>query len=235
MRGKMEDGILTAGGRAFGAEDLAAACEPVCAKLLAQLPDIAPPAKVSRRFADGAKRLYARRILEERLLRIGRTAAAILLALILCFSAYLTANAQARGALVRWWKELTGSGAVYWFEGSGQASEEVVYAPGWLPDGLDLKDEALRGGFASYLYQGEAGMLAFEYSAGDVNGAYEIVGEGEGTSVSVNGLAGWLHEDEGRVNLIWTNEEAGIVFTIGSDLPADIVLRVAESVTPASP
>ena len=182
MKGNWKTAVLTAGGKAYTVADLAAACEASIEASLAALPDIFPEPEVSERFAKSVERLDRRYVRGVALRRAGRAAAAVFLALILCFSAFLTVNAQARGALMNWWKELTSESAVYWFEGSGQEQGAAAgsYAPSWVPEGLKLVREAQRGSFASLFYEGDAGMLAFEYSMGDVKGAYEIVGEDEG-------------------------------------------------------
>ncbi|MBQ2217782.1 MAG: hypothetical protein II418_02470, partial [Firmicutes bacterium] len=65
--------------------------------------------------------------------------------------------------------------------------------------------------------------------------AYQVFGASQGVPAEISGLAGRLYAEDGRVNLIWADEEKGIVFTISSDLDAQTVLRAAESVREGGP
>ena len=214
----------------YSFEDLALACEAAAAAPLAAYPDILPKAVVSEGFASGVERMHRRYLRSLRLAKIGRMAAGIALALLLSFSAVITVNAQARNAFLSWWQKTSGSNVAYWYGVEEIADRAAGYELTFVPEGLQAVQRTESEGFGSTVYEGEGHLLVFEYSCGVESGAFEVFDAGEGVPAEVGGLPGRLFAADGRVSLIWLDEEAGVVFTISSDLDAQTVLRAAESV-----
>lgn len=221
---------LTAAGKSYTFSDLALACGEAAALSLRDLPDILPAADPSEIFSARVELLHGQYRSRLRAARIGRSAAGIALALLITFSAVITVNAKAREAFLVWWQEVFPGSTVYRFEGEEPQTVAGAYEIGWLPEGMKAIQRSESEGFGSVVFEGGGHMLVFEYTAGAQAGAFEVFGETEGISVEIDGLPGRLHAEDGRVNLIWSDETAGVVFTISSDLDVQTVLQTAESV-----
>ena len=220
---------LTAAGKSYTFSDLALACEAAAVAAAADLPDILPAVPVSEGFAAGVRQMHSAYRRKLRLEKILHTAAGIALALVLTFSAVITVNARARDGFLTWWKEIVPGSTAYRFE-SEDAGDDGLYSLDWLPEGLNAVQRTQSEGFGSIAYEGGGHMLVFEYFLGDGSGAYQVFGMSEGVPAEIGGRKGRLFTEDGRVNLIWADEEKGIVFTISSDLDVQTVLRAAGSV-----
>lgn len=220
---------LTAAGKSYTFSDLSLACEAAAAAAAADLPDILPAVPVSEEFAAGVRQMHSAYRRKLRLEKILHTAAGVALALVLTFSAVITTSAQAREAFLTWWMETVSGSTAYHFQLDADRCAGR-YEPDWLPEGLNAVQRTQSEGFGSIAYEGGGHMLVFEYFLGEGSGAYQVFGTSEGVPAEIGGRKGRLFTEDGRVNLIWADEEKGIVFTISSDLDVQTVLRAAGSV-----
>ena len=217
-------------GKTYSFADLAQACEAAASASLSDLPDILPAAEPSKAFSKRVERLHRKYLRGLRLAQFGRTAAGIALALLLTFSAVITANAQARNAFLAWWQRTSGSSVAYWYGRESDAGKTGSYQLSLVPEGMQAVRRTESEGFSSTVYEGSGHLLVFEYSGGEEAGAFEVFEAGEGIPVEVGGLPGRLFAENGRISLIWMDEAASVVFTISSDLDVQTVLQAAESV-----
>ena len=130
----------------FTEADLQAAAIAVSDSMLKSLPE--PDGiehEFSERFLAKMDALLLKDRRRRRMRSIARRAAMIALAALLSVGAWLAVDAQARDALVKWARELSGNGFAYRFFVTGTGKELPGYSVfrdtrcviGWLPEGYD--------------------------------------------------------------------------------------------------
>ena len=208
-----------------------------CAQSADALGDAAPEEGADHAFSPGfdrrakglafrAEHPHARNALHR--------AAMFFLAIILSAGTFLAADAEARAAFFGWVRSERDNSIVYGFtEDSCAALPE--YALSWLPDGFTEHDRVVNNRMSSTLYTNEAGnTIVFDYTLQSEgmeviylfgsDAPYEQIELG-GITYDFYGAAGSSQTN----NLIWLDEELGIVFMLDSSLPQDVMLHIAES------
>jgi len=176
--------------------------------------------------------------------RLARTAAVILLVLSLSLGALMAVSPTVRAAVKNWILETYEHCVNYRFFGKAPEARLPNYAPTWLPDGfvLDERSEWENWVFSAYCSTTENGFFTFDYCYADSDIQIQIGGYDDAPAPTrepcfVNGNAAdyYLPGDSGSNNLIWIDEEQGIIFTIASSLEKDVTLHIAESVSLVDP
>lgn len=217
-------------------KDLIAACEAVNRSMLDALPNLLPAAVVSDVFPASVKRHHIRFVRTQRAHRIGRSVAAVVLALFVSLSAILTVNASARDAFVRWWKEVWEDRIVYFFETESVKPQKVRYALGWVPERFELVNEDESDTSAYYVYESETGeSFVFYYEQTDPINFTEYVplGDYSHETVQILDKTADLYSDksiDGNLTVIWVDDEKHYVFCLDAIMERDTLLKIAESV-----
>ena len=223
----------------FSEEELRQAAAAVCQSMLDALP---PPSQCVHTFSPAFQAQIEHLIVQERrrgrALQFGKRIALVFLAVLASLSVWLGVDAQARSAFFSWVREVYEDSIVYRFFGKPAAEELPAYHITWLPDGYEevfihdsderysafyQKGNEAMSGFVFEYCQMQSGVLV-EYAENE-----EVIHE----KVEVNGLSAdfyYAGDSSHTNNLIWINEEAGIIFTIDSTLEKSVMLRIAESI-----
>ena len=162
-------------------------------------------------------------------------AAMLFLALILSTGTFLAADAEARAAFFGWVKSERDNSIVYGFTEDSRAALPE-YALSWLPDGFTEHDRFSNDRMSSTLYTNEAGnTIVFDYSlqSEGMEVIYLFGGKAPYEQINLDGISYDFYSADGfsqTNNLIWLDEELGIVFMLDSSLPQDVMLHIAESI-----
>lgn len=104
---------------------------------------------------------------------------------------------------------------------------ETVYSPAYIPDGFELRDETICGGFASYTYFSNDGeMIDFlqEIMPSDPRNNSGPSVDSERSKVDYIELNGYkviqIVFDEGQIAFLWTNED--YFFSLYCDAPVTL-------------
>lgn len=115
------------------------------------------------------------------------------------------------------------------------AMANEVYKPTWLPEGYEMTVAPEPGDMVRAVYQGDGDLLAFSYTKNVENASIYVQQEGSDVqSVYVGDIpADLLIDQDGGANiLIWTDDHRGATFWISAHLPAEDMIRMAESIEP---
>ena len=214
--------------RKYNTRDLAAACEAVNLSMLGALLDPLPAADVSEGFSVRVNRQHGRFVRAQRVKRIGRSAAAVALALLVFLSAVLTVNASAREAFVRWWKTVLIDRVVYYFEGSPEQQTPSGFSLGWVPEGFVLEDAYYEDHYGNLFYVCAGKTLTYEYSLlGEVD-VLDIIGTEECESIQIGENCFDYYQDlSGGSNImIWVNDAVGYMHMLNGDLNREELLQI---------
>ena len=224
-----------ANGKPYTFRDLSLAAEVAAFGMLEGLPDIVPAAQPSVSFEAGAARLHRRYLAVELARRIGRSAASVAIALVLALSAFLTVNANAREAVVNWWKELNDDNTQYWFD--GDVKNTTVYGLGWVPEGFVLQESDIGDSDGGYIYTDGNRQFIYNYFTMDGTG-YAWVFTADGTwedvkkeTITAKGKTiDFYEEPNGCNDMIWVDEENSIVHSLNGYLDRDTMLKIMENI-----
>lgn len=170
---------------------------------------------------------------------IARTAAVILLVLSLSLGALMAVSPTVRAAVKNWIIETYEHSVVYrFYDKSGEHLPN--YTPTWLPEGFVL-DERLKLDdwvLCTYHNATEDKWLSFDYCYVNSDMQLQIGGYDDEAAPApekcfVNGIAAdYYPAGNSETNdLIWIDEEQGIVFAINSTLEKEVILHIAESIS----
>lgn len=187
----------------------------------------------SRRFERGMRGLLAKSA-HPALAAFGRAVASFAMVMLVLFGSVLAVDAEARELFLGWFRQQM-DGAVH-FSSRNPSQVDTEYQLTWIPEGYEFFDLVQEQDGETILYANEAGdLLRFTYLHSSENGeTYLFTGEHDEKQVSVQGMTGTLYLPHDTINgkdLIWQNE-AGTLFEISGRCDEDVLLRVAESVTP---
>ena len=154
----------------------------------------------------------------------------------LALSAFLTVNAKAREAVVDWWKELNDDNTQYWFE--GDVKNTTVYGLGWVPEGFELKESDIGESDGGYIYtDGSRQIFIYDYMVMDGTGSvgiYTVDGSWEDVrkeKITVSGKTiDYYSDPNGNDNMVWVDEENGVVHSLNADLDRDTMLKIMENI-----
>lgn len=168
--------------------------------------------------------------------RILRSAASILLVILLGFSSVLAVSAEAREAVFGWIKEQYESFFEFFFEGQPVDGDPATYSPGWMPDGFNHEVTFEIAGGESMLYVGSDGTIAeFSYSTAPESFSMFIESvECEQQSVSINGYEGTLYipaDPSLSSGVIWVDDASNTILHVSASIETDILLKIAEHIT----
>lgn len=168
--------------------------------------------------------------------RIAQAAACLLLAALLSGCTVLAVSPEARAAFVGWVRETYETWFVYRYTGEEQLpSENIVYAPTWVPDGYRLITALEAGTHSTAIYENPEGdIIIFNCSMNTESINLQI--DHRNTQlipVNVSDISADLHLDNtsGNTNyLVWEDENKQMIFWIASTLDGETMIKIAESV-----
>lgn len=191
-------------------------------------------------FQAKMKRMIAQHELRRKAHKAMQRAAIFLLVALIGVSAWLTVDAQAREAFFTWVREVYKEHIVYRFFGEPAAESLPVYRITWLPEGYEEIDVYSNDNLFSVLYQkgdDTTDAFVFEYYFMQDGGLTELLffddEDYNYKVIDINGVHADFYETElpGETNnLIWIDENAGIIFTLNGFLKESIMIHIAESV-----
>lgn len=171
--------------------------------------------------------------------RIARTAAVILLVLSLSLGALMAVSPTVRAAVINWVRETYEHSVIYRF--FDKSDDQLPnYAPTWLPEGFVLDERVALDDWVIYEYHNATVdkwfSFAYCYASSDMQlqvGGYDDAAAPIVEKCFVNGIAADYYpaNNSGTDNLVWIDEEKGIIFTMNSMLEKAVILHVAESVS----
>lgn len=166
--------------------------------------------------------------------RTMRRAAAVLLALLLTGIGWLTFDAEARAAAVTWFRSISQNSIVYRFLNPAPQTTLPDYVPTWLPEGFEEqeyhKDDQRFSGF----YTRDEDVIVIDISLYLSGSALSIYGSQDSAEeLDLHGCAArYIPADETSSfnSLVWLDEDAGVLFSIGSTLDKDDMLHIANGI-----
>lgn len=166
--------------------------------------------------------------------RTMQCAAAVFLALLLTGIGWLTVDAEARAAAVTWFRSISQDSIVYRFLNPAPQTTLPDYTPTWLPDGFQEREHYKDDQRSSSYFVSGSDFIVIEIDIyhngtllsliGDHSG-YEEVGVNQFTALFVP-----ANGDSGISNLVWIDEQNGLVFSVDSTLEKSVMLHIAESI-----
>lgn len=168
--------------------------------------------------------------------RILRSAASILLVILLGFSSVLAVSVEAREAVFGWIREQYESFYEYFFEGQPGNEEPAAYYPEWLPDGFKHEATFDIAGGETLLYVGSDGTIAeFSYSTAPESFSMLIENvECEQQPVVIHGYEGTLYiptDPSLSSGVIWVDDATNTIFHVSASIETDQILKIAEHIT----
>lgn len=180
--------------------------------------------------------------------RIACTAASLLLFLVIGGGLFLTFDLEARAMAMAWCRSVSAEKYTYRFTEDRRGQPLPDYEATWLPEGYchsrtrRYKNTTLVGykkedpkaryvipmGFEYFWISDQVTMIVGKY------GGHTVTEQ----AVTVNGIPAHLYEDFNPWNetthyiLVWMDQEAGLVFRLGTSLSAEETIAVAESIRP---
>lgn len=164
-----------------------------------------------------------------------RSAAIILLVILLGFSSLLAVSVEAREAVFGWIRDQYESFYAYFFEGQSEEDESVSYYPGWMPDEFKYETTFEISGGKSFVYVSSGGTIAeFSYSASPENFVMFIESvDCEQHSVLINGIEGTLYipyDSSMASGIVWIDEASNTIFHISASIESDVLIKIAEQI-----
>ena len=164
--------------------------------------------------------------------RTMQCAAAVLLALLLTGIGWLTFDAEARAAAVTWFRSISQNSIVYRFLNPAPQTTLPDYVPTWLPEGFEEqeyhKDDQRFSGF----YTRDEDVIVIDISLYHSGSALSVYGSQDSAEeLDLHGCAArYIPADETSSfnSLVWLDEDAGVLFSIGSTLDKDDILHIAD-------
>ena len=220
----------------FTDADLTAAALAVSESMLNSLPE---PDEIEHEFSDSFLEkmdvLIARDRQNRRRKSIARRAAMIALAALLSLGTWFVFDTDAQATVMKWIRNVFENNINYHFFGSSAGTELPDYVPAWLPDGFNLTESENSKAHHMFFYEDEIGnMIIFDYCFLSEGLQVQYSGDdSDRETVYVQGIPADFYPSDTESlsnNLIWIDENHGIVFFLDSNLGKDIILQVAESI-----
>lgn len=164
-----------------------------------------------------------------------RGVASFLLVIMLGFGSVLALNAEAREIVFGWARKQYESFYAYFFDGASNREDSSQYYPGWVPDGHCLITVYEIDGGEAYIYYDENDNITqFSYSSNPESLEMYIQCVGyEQREVTVNSLAGTLYispNNSEASELVWADNEKGVIFIISAHAGIDEIIKIAENI-----
>ncbi len=166
-----------------------------------------------------------------------RSVAAVFLALLIGGSALLTFNTDVRAAFFSWVREIYENSVFYQFVGEKEPDVLPYIRPMWLPEGYVEVDVVGNEYQQTVVYQNvedTSKAFTFTYSRNAESKELWLYSEGFAhEEVTVNNFAADLYTpyDTSETNeLLWVDENSGIIYKVSAYETANIMLHIAESI-----
>lgn len=189
---------------------------------------------ISPEMGQKIARLVKKEEQKKRLRRIGRMAASIILAFLVGVGAWLAVDAEARAAVVQWVKEVYEESVFYRFFNE-PTSEALPYyrltaLPGDYTETVAYEDETLR----ILMYENTNDTLLFACQRMSKETALGISSNGYSCEVvALDRFTAELYiptDPTSTKDLVWIDEDAGLLFTLSSFCENDIIINIANGV-----
>lgn len=222
-------------------DDLVEACELIIQSMISTLPE---PEACGFSFSDTflAKmnnmiQVRKHRIAQQKL----RVRIAVFFGVvILSISLVLSMNADVRATVFGWVRDVYEDRIQYYFWRQERTNDPVNYAPGWIPEGFEEIDHYADEAINMIYFQDDSGTNDISFFCQRLDNESTTFTEYYGTQgdyvlkhTNVNGFqADYFQAQNGSImnNLIWTDEDAGLVFMIDSNLEFEDIMHIAESI-----
>lgn len=194
-------------------------------------------------------RRISRRANHPVLYKLAKSVACFVLAVILTGGVWLTVDAEAREAFIRWVKETSGTYSVYHFEGTdsgtqtseGQSSEEEIspkYSLAWIPDGYTEWATENIGDNIFLIYVNDSGdLLTFGYlpSSSATYMFVETTGYTQESTYVGNVPADFYlsHSPDHANSIVWTSPDGETAFYLDGFFSKEELIEMAEHVRPS--
>ena len=170
--------------------------------------------------------------------RIAQAAACLLLAALLSGCTVLAVSPEARAAFVGWVRETYETWFVYRYTGEEQLpSEDIVYAPTWVPEGYSELKESISDDQVVIVYRNDEGyLLAFTYTKNRESVSAYVLLDNQETDVQAVLVSGkiadlYLEQQADKASiLVWDDDEKGVFFAISAHCSVEELIKIAESV-----
>lgn len=173
-----------------------------------------------------------------RVLRVARRVAVVLLFLLLCAGTVLAFDAEVREAVAKWFKETFAHSVVYHFTEEEQETKTLVYTVGWIPEGFELVESEYYEVFGNGHYYFEeiegAHSINFDYSVMADNthiDVFNIDDPSQIEEVEINGFHGEYcpaNDDPLDYNvLVLFDKEHEMFLLLSSNIPKEDIMHIA--------
>lgn len=166
-----------------------------------------------------------------------RSVAAVFLALLIGGGALLTFNTDVRAAFFSWVRDVYENSVFYQFAGEEEPNVLPYIRPLWVPEGYVEVDVVGNEYQQTVVYQNvedTSKAFTFAYSRTAENKNLWLYSEGFAhEEVNVNNFAADLYTpyDTSETNeLLWSDENSGIIYKVSAYEAANIMLHIAESI-----
>jgi len=220
--------------------------------MLSMAAAVSPAEEVDDAFSPEFEESMARMLRKHRwknvLKKLTCSAAAIFLLAVMGGGLFLTFNLEAQAMASAWYRSISAERYTYHFTEDRRGQSLPDYEATWLPEGYRhsrtrrYKNTTLVGykkddpkaryiipmGLEYFWISDQVTMIVGEY------GGHTVTER----AVTVNGTPAHLYEDFNPWNetthyvLVWVDQEAGLVFRLGTSLSAEETIAVAESIRP---
>jgi hypothetical protein len=202
-----------------------------------------PPSQCTHEFSSDHQakmdRLFTRARRRERTRKVLQRAAMFFLAVLASVGVWLSVDTGARAAFFSWVQEIYENSIVYRFFGDPTAEELPDYHITWLPEGYEAVDVFNGKDLVSIRYQNGDDITSgftFEYSF-TRNNNYLALMTGDTQyiqkAIMVNGVHADFYQSSDPTktnNMLWIDEDAGIVLSINGFVDDFVMLRMAKSI-----
>ena len=192
-----------------------------------------PPYIPSKSFTCKMSRL-CRRERHPVFYRTIQRVAAVFLALLFTGIGWLTVDAEARAATIAWFRSISQSSIVYRFLNPAPQQTLPDYAPTWLPEGFEEQEHHKDDLRSSWYYVSGSDFIVIEVDAYHSGTVLSLIGDHSGyEEVHVNQFTALfvpVDGNSGISNLVWMDEQNGLMFSVGSTLEKSVMLHIAESI-----
>ena len=160
--------------------------------------------------------------------------AAVFLALLLTGIGWLTIDAEARAATIAWFRSISQDSIVYRFLNPTPQQTLPDYAPTWLPEGFEEQEHHKDDQRSSWYYVSGSDFIVIEVDVYHSGTVLSLIGDHSGyEEVHVNQFTALFVPTDGNSgisNLVWIDEQNGLMFSVDSTLEKSVMLHIAESI-----
>lgn len=192
-----------------------------------------PPYVPSKSFTRKMSRL-CRRERHPVFHRTMQRVAAVFLALLLTGIGWLTVDAEARAATIAWFRSISQNSIVYRFLNPTPQQTLPDYTPTWLPDGFEEQEHYKDAQRSSWYYVSGSDFIVIEVDVYHSGTVLSLIGDRSGyEEVNVNQFTALFvpaNGDSSVSNLVWIDEQNGLIFSVGSTLEKSVMLHIAGSI-----